>query len=76
MTLRKKEVKRETEAVFRDRNLIVGLKPSCIVLVKEKGCRLWYEVTVEDIYSLGAKKHAKKIAEEKKKRREEGGCKR
>ena len=71
MTILNKSVKRETSAVYRKRPIIIQLEPPSIIRLKEKGRRTWYETSVEAVYCLAAKNHAKKILEERRKRKEE-----
>ncbi|MBF0558836.1 MAG: hypothetical protein HQL08_08655 [Nitrospirae bacterium] len=74
MTTLNRRLQRETAAVYRGRNIIIQLEPPFIIRVKEKGRRLWYETTVEAVFSLAAKQHAEKIRKErrgKKRRRRE-----
>jgi len=57
MTKLIKSIKRETEACYRKRPIIIQLEPPSIVRVKEKGRRLWYETSVEAIFSMAAKSY-------------------
>ena len=72
MTILRKPVKRETAATYRGRNIIIQLEPPSIVRLREKGRRVWYETTVQSIFSLAAKQHAERLQRERleKKRKE------
>lgn len=72
MTKLKTPIRRETSAYYQTRPLIIqlelirdGLNYKSIVKVKEKGRKTWYTVSVEDIFSLGAKKYAQAILKKK-----------
>ncbi len=69
MTTLKRPVKRETEAMYRGRNIIIQLEPPSIVRVKENGRRLWYETTIHSIFNLAARQYAEKQQRERKERR-------
>ena len=69
MTFLKKTVRRETEAAYRGRNIIIQLEPPSIVRVKEKGRRLWYETSIQSIFNLAARQYAERMQRERKERR-------
>lgn len=69
MTILNKPLKRETQAMYRGKNIIIQLEPPSIVRVKEKGTRTWFETSVEAIYSMAAKAHALEIIKEKKEKK-------
>ena len=69
MTTLNRKLQRETAAAYRGRNIIIQLEPPSIIRVKEKGRRLWYETTVEAVFSLAAKQYADKIRKERQERR-------
>jgi len=58
MTHLNKPIRRETDAYYRQRKLVIQIEPPDIIRVKGKGRKIWYVVSVNDIYSLGAKKYA------------------
>lgn len=77
MTKLNTELKREVETQIRGgRNLIVRLRPAklpngkgtAFIAVKEKGCRQWYEISIDSLLGFAIKKfivckqlHKKKI---------------
>ncbi len=65
MTKLNKCVRRETDAVFRTRAIIIQLEPPSIIRLKEKGRRRWYETTVERVFAIAAKQYAEKVAKER-----------
>lgn len=69
MTSLNRAVKRETNAIYRGRNIIIQLEPPSVILVKEKGRRQWYQTSVEAVFSMAAKQHAEQIRKEKGEKR-------
>ena len=72
MTKLKNPVRRETDATYQGRSLVVQIEPptrdnglETTIKVKEKGRKTWYAVTIEEIFSLGAKKYARKATLDK-----------
>lgn len=63
-----KRLKRETAATYRWLPLIVEIGATTL-RIRPKGKRLFYEVDFESIYSLGAKKEAERLRQEKKQKR-------
>jgi hypothetical protein len=63
-----KRLKRETAAQYRWRPIIVEIGAHTI-RVRLKGKRMFYDVDIESIFSLGAKKEAERIRAEKKQKR-------
>jgi len=63
-----KRLKRETAAQYRWRPIIVEIGAHCI-RVRLKGTRTHYDVDIEAIFSLGAKKEAERIRAERKAKR-------
>ena len=63
-----KPVRRETWGTYRGRALIVELGARTVT-IRQKGCRLRYEVDYEAIWSLGAKKEAERKRLEKRKKK-------
>lgn len=63
-----KSVTRETRALYRGKPMVVTVDPY-FVTVRVKGKRYRYEVPIEAIFHLAAKKEAAKIAAEKKSRK-------
>jgi hypothetical protein len=63
-------VRRESVVTHRGRPLVLLVPPTAdVILVREKGRRVAYEVDVLSLYSVGAKLHAaKRVAERKAKR--------
>ena len=70
MTKLIKIIRRETKACYRKRPIVIQLEPPSIVRVKEKGRHLWYETSVEAIFSMAAKAHANKMKAIKKEKKE------
>lgn len=64
LTIASKRVRRETQATFRGTPLCVELGSHTIV-IREKGRRRGYEVSIDSIFTLGAKKEADRIRAEK-----------
>jgi hypothetical protein len=73
MTILNRTLKRETAAAYRGRNIIIQLEPPSIVRVKEKGRKIWYETTVNQIFNMAAKQYADKVIKERKERRKMKG---
>lgn len=76
MTLLNKPVRRETEAEYRGRNLIVQIEPLkespwCVIRIKEKGRRTWYQTSINSVFNLAARQHADMLREQRKQRRKE-----
>lgn len=78
MTYLKKPVRRSTPAKYRGRNLVIQIEPlvlpqhnisTAIIKVKEKGRRLWHEITLDEIFWIAGKKYAKEQAKKKKEER-------
>ena len=69
MTILKRRIKRQTNAIYRGRNIIIQLEPPSIIRVKEKGRRFWYETTVEAVFFMAAKQFAEKVRKERQQRR-------
>jgi hypothetical protein len=67
MTHLKTPIKRSTDATYQGRPLVIQIEPPDIIRVKEKGRRTWYIVSVEEIFSLGAKKFARQVLLDKQK---------
>lgn len=65
MTELSKPVRRITSAKYRGNNIVVEIAPPSIIRVKEKGSRIWYEVSVEAIYIMAAKIEAERMYREK-----------
>ncbi len=65
MTKLKKPVRRETEALYIKRPLIIQLEPPNLIGIKEKGRRQFFYTTVERIYKVAVKD----FVESKKQRR-------
>jgi hypothetical protein len=63
-------VRRESVVTHRGRPLVLLVPPTAdVILVREKGRRVAYEVDVLSLYSVGAKLYAaKRVAERKAKR--------
>jgi len=69
MTTLNRRIKRQTNAIYRGRNIIIQLEPPSIIRVKEKGCRYWYETTVEAVFSMAAKRYAERIRKERQEKK-------
>lgn len=66
----KRTIRRESEVMYRGRPLVLIVPPTCdVLLIKEKGRRTAYEVSVLDVLYLGAKSQARKQMEERKARK-------
>lgn len=66
MTQLKKPIKRESQSLYRGKPIIFQIEPPGIIRVKEKGRRLWYETTIESVFTLAAKQHAERTRKERK----------
>jgi len=73
MTKLLKAIKRETNGftqfgrVIPGKALVICLEPPNIVRIKEKGKHLWYETTMESVFSMAAKQTAAaRLAERKR----------
>lgn len=69
MTALNRKIQRQTNAIYRGRNIIIQLEPPSIIRVKEKGRRYWYETTVEAVFSMAGKQYADRIRAERKEKR-------
>jgi hypothetical protein len=69
MTTLSRTIKRQTNAIYRGRKIIIQLEPPSIIRVKEKGRRYWYETSVEAVFSMAAKQFAERIRKERQQRR-------
>ena len=69
MTQLKKPIRRESDALYRGRHLIIQIEPPSIIKIKEKGRRTWYETSVEAVFVFAAKRHAEKVRQERKEQR-------
>ncbi len=59
MTKLNKTVRRETSAKYLKRPIIIQLEPGGVIRLKEKGRRIWYETTIEAVFSMAAKTYVK-----------------
>ena len=69
MTALNRRIQRQTNAIYRGRNIIIQLEPPSIIRVKEKGRRYWYETTVEAVFSMAGKQYAEKIRKERQEKK-------
>lgn len=66
----KRTIKRESELVYRGRNLVLIVPPTCDVLsVREKGRRKVMEIDILSIWSIASKLSAAKIVADRKAKR-------
>lgn len=70
MTTLNRTIRRKTAATYRGRNIIIQLEPSGIVRVREKNRRIWYETSIEAIFSMAGKAYADRIRKESKEKRQ------
>jgi len=55
MTKLSKPIKRETEALYIKRPLIIRIEPPNLIGIKEKGRRQFFYTTVERIYKIAVR---------------------
>jgi hypothetical protein len=70
MTTLNRKLQRKTAATYRGRNIIIQLEPSGIVKVREQRCRIWYETSIEAIFSMAGKAYAEEVRKERKEKRQ------
>ena len=65
MTILNKKVKRETQAYYQRRHLVIQIEPPNLISIKEKGRRKWITIPIESLWTYANMREAERLKSEK-----------